>query len=61
MEFFEFLKENLQAEDMDNTSDQISNYSSTFEDMIKAMKEENLDEAVRIIESPATLDDACKD
>ena len=52
------MKENLQAEDMDNTSDQISNYSLTFEDMMKAVKEENCDEAMRIIESPTTLDDA---
>ena len=46
LEFFEFLKENLQAEDMDDTSDQKSNYSLTFKDMMKAVKEENCNETV---------------
>ena len=46
LEFFELLKENFQAADIDDTSDQISNHSLTFEDMMKAVKEENCDEAV---------------
>ena len=54
------MKENSLAADIDDTSDQISNHSLTFEDMMKAVKEENCDEAMGIIESPTTLDDAYK-